>query len=176
VRLILLAAFASQALGAVKVNYGSNFLSYVGSVVVFGDSLSDNGNGAWGLTDCKWPPSTVAGQSAYFQGHYTESNVWVEYLAKEHKVPLYNYATGGATTGYVPGAVGKLSDGPTAADKDSVNSTSVADQIKQFFKDFPAPGQTTRQPSNKCGIDNPISADAPCEPLFVRHVCVGTRC
>lgn len=54
-------------------------LSY-SSIVTFGDSLSDNGNvGRWIETD---------------------SSLWVEHLAAYFSADLYDYAYGGATTGY----------------------------------------------------------------------------
>jgi cholinesterase len=69
------------------------------SVVVYGDSMSDNGNlyAASG-----YPPSP------YWQGRASNGPVPVEYLASRLGVPLVDYAWFGATTG-----VGNHSDGGT---------------------------------------------------------------
>lgn len=63
---------------------------------VFGDSLSDVGN-VFETTKGDIPPSPP-----YFQGHYSNGPVWVEYLASKLKLtsnPDTNFAFGGATTG-----------------------------------------------------------------------------
>ncbi|CAF1406977.1 unnamed protein product [Adineta steineri] len=68
------------------------------TLVIFGDSNSDNGN-VYRLTNSKFPPSM------YFQGRFSNSRVWAEYLTGFN---VSNYAYGGATTdnnfiqGYVP--------------------------------------------------------------------------
>jgi thermolabile hemolysin len=65
---------------------------------IFGDSLSDTGN-VFKSTNQVYPPSP-----AYFQGRYSNGQVWVEYLGKELGVPTIqqtNFAYGGATTGTV---------------------------------------------------------------------------
>src|SRR3954447_16812566 len=61
------------------------------SVVVYGDSLSDNGN-----------LFAVAGQPgapAYFPGRASNGMVAVELLAQQWGVPLYDFAWAGGTTG-----------------------------------------------------------------------------
>jgi phospholipase/lecithinase/hemolysin len=61
---------------------------------VFGDSLSDIGN-LFRLTGGYPPPP-------YFQGHFCNGPIWVEYLADclgMPEVPEENFAVGGATTG-----------------------------------------------------------------------------
>jgi len=64
-----------------------------GNVVVFGDSLSDNGN-MYALTGGAVPPSVHA-----YKGRWSDGPVWVEYLAKYLSVGLIDLAEGGATTG-----------------------------------------------------------------------------
>jgi phospholipase/lecithinase/hemolysin len=65
-------------------------------MVVFGDSLSDDGNSA-ALTGGKIPPTPP-----YFQGRFSNGPVWVEQLAPRLGLPVNpdtNVAVGGATTG-----------------------------------------------------------------------------
>lgn len=69
------------------------------SVIVYGDSLSDNGN-LYALSG--YPPSP------YYQGRLSNGPVAVEQLAAKLGVPLYDFAYIGATTG-----VGNYSDGGT---------------------------------------------------------------
>jgi outer membrane lipase/esterase len=61
-------------------------------IVMFGDSLSDNGN-LLALTNGGVPASP------YFAGRFSNGPVWVERLASALDVPLVNYAVGGALTG-----------------------------------------------------------------------------
>ncbi len=67
------------------------------SVVVYGDSLSDNGN-LYGVTG--YPPYP------YYNGRFSNGIVGVEYLANNLGAPLHDFAWGGATTG-----VGNYVDG-----------------------------------------------------------------
>jgi len=63
---------------------------------VFGDSLSDDGN-LFALTGGAVPPTPP-----YFNGHFSNGPVWVEYLAPELALnfnPNTDFALGGATTG-----------------------------------------------------------------------------
>ncbi len=64
--------------------------SYSG-LVVYGDSLSDNGN-LYGVA--AYPPSPP-----YYQGRFSNGPVAAEQLAAMLGVPLYDFAFGGATTG-----------------------------------------------------------------------------
>lgn len=70
-------------------------------VIVYGDSLSDNGNlyAASGMTI---PPAP------YYNGRFSNGPVAVEQLATKLGVPLIDYAWGGATSG-----VGNSGDGGT---------------------------------------------------------------
>ncbi len=64
------------------------------TMIVFGDSLSDDGNLS-AETQGKLP------QSPYYLGHFSNGPVWVEYLAHELHILPYrtlNYAFGGAKT------------------------------------------------------------------------------
>lgn len=63
------------------------------SVVVFGDSLSDNGNLYAGSGN------TIPPSPPYYQGRRSDGKVAVEYLAQSLVAPLLDYAYIGATTG-----------------------------------------------------------------------------
>ena len=68
------------------------------TVLVYGDSLSDNGNL---YTAIGYPPSPP-----YYNGRFSNGPVAVEQLAAQLNMPLIDYAVGGATTGlgnYVDG-------------------------------------------------------------------------
>lgn len=69
------------------------------AVVVYGDSLSDNGN-LYGVAGIPGAP--------YYQGRRSNGPVAVEYLASSLGVPLVDYAWVGATTG-----AGNFADGGT---------------------------------------------------------------
>lgn len=69
------------------------------SIVVYGDSLSDNGN-LFAATG--YPPSP------YYNGRFSNGPVTVEQMATAFGVPLYDFAYGGATTG-----IGNLADNGT---------------------------------------------------------------
>jgi phospholipase/lecithinase/hemolysin len=65
-------------------------------IYVFGDSFSDTGN-AFNATNRTFPPSPK-----YFDGRFSNGQVWVEYLAQDLGLsfnPRANFAFGGATTG-----------------------------------------------------------------------------
>jgi phospholipase/lecithinase/hemolysin len=96
VALVLLASTAIA--NAASVNYSS--------VIVYGDSLSDNGNlfaASQSLIPGGEPPSPP-----YYMGRFSNGPVAVEQLAAKLGVPLIDYAFGGATTG-----VGNQLDGGT---------------------------------------------------------------
>jgi cholinesterase len=67
------------------------------SIVVYGDSLSDNGNL---YSKIAYPPPP------YYQGHFSNGPVAVEQLATQLNATLIDHAYGGATTG-----VGNIVDG-----------------------------------------------------------------
>ncbi|EMQ2876391.1 SGNH/GDSL hydrolase family protein [Vibrio navarrensis] len=62
----------------------------INKMVAFGDSLSDTGN-IFNAAMWRFPnPHT------WFLGHFSNGFVWTEYIAQEKKLPLYNWAVGGA--------------------------------------------------------------------------------
>ncbi|KAL4403114.1 ester hydrolase [Malassezia pachydermatis] len=64
------------------------------SIVVFGDSLVDNGNGTYLLSNKTWPSDR-----AYFDGRFSNGETWPEQLANLLHVPhVHDFAYGGATT------------------------------------------------------------------------------
>lgn len=72
-------------------------------VVVFGDSLSDNGN-LFALTGALFGTANAVPQaSAYWQGRFSNGPAAVEWLAQGLGVGLVDYAYGGATTGQTNG-------------------------------------------------------------------------
>jgi phospholipase/lecithinase/hemolysin len=77
----------------------SALASSFSSLVVYGDSLSDNGN-LYSLIGYPPPP--------YYQGRFSNGPVAAEQLATGLGVPLYDFAVGGATSG-----VGNYVDGGT---------------------------------------------------------------
>src|SRR5919108_3147959 len=72
--------------------FGRTWAGPYTTVVMFGDSLSDNGN-LLALTGGAVPASP------YFAGRFSNGPVWVERLASALDVPLVNFAVGGALTG-----------------------------------------------------------------------------
>lgn len=82
----------------------------INQIYVFGDSLSDVGN-MYRATNRNYPPNPP-----YFQGRYSNGQVWVEYLASKLALDAKqsaNYAFGGAMTGKVsnngiPGLLGQV--------------------------------------------------------------------
>lgn len=89
------------ALVSVLLASGAAIADPFGSVVVYGDSLSDNGN-LYALSG-----GTVPG-SPYYMGRRSNGPVAVEYLASDLGAPLHDFAYIGATTG-----VGNYGDGGT---------------------------------------------------------------
>ncbi len=82
----------------------------INQIYVFGDSLSDVGN-MYRATNRTYPPNPP-----YFQGRYSNGQVWVEYLASKLSLDAKqsaNFAFGGAMTGKVsnngiPGLLGQV--------------------------------------------------------------------
>ncbi len=95
-------------LGATKA-----FARPIGSIVAFGDSLTDNGNLS-ALSGGTFPSTTATGgQSAYLAGRLSNGTTWAENLATSLGVPLINRAFAGAFTdtrntaaGFLPAAQG----------------------------------------------------------------------
>ncbi|KAF4774761.1 GDSL-like Lipase/Acylhydrolase [Colletotrichum scovillei] len=94
--------------------------SSISSIVVFGDSFSDNGNGAARVSNNAWPTDK------YYKGRFSNGIVWAEYVAANLSLPLYDYAVGGATTSNA------LIQGYTGA-KGDIAVPSVIDQVVSFL-------------------------------------------
>ncbi|KAL0939979.1 lipolytic protein g-d-s-l family [Colletotrichum truncatum] len=120
---------------------GSNSFS---SIVVFGDSMSDNGNGSARVSRGTWP------SKRYYNGRFSNGIVWPEYVAGNLSIPLYDYAVGGATTS------NSLVQGYTGP-KSTIAVPSVLDQIVMFLS------KTTPQGANFSTSDSKALAT----PLFV---------
>ena len=101
--LLLLIPFASNG-----------FAASFDEILVFGDSLSDNGN----LVFFKDQP--VPDPELYYEGRFSNGPVWVEYLADPQRLnaPLTDRALGGAQTdGFVPpGLIQQVTAYKTTAD------------------------------------------------------------
>ena len=97
---IFTASVAAILLASAAIANASSF----SSVIVYGDSLSDNGNlyAATIPIDGGYPPAP------YYNGRFSNGPVAVEQLAAQLGVPLIDYAFGGATSG-----VGNEIDGGT---------------------------------------------------------------
>lgn len=94
---IFTAYFAAVLLAFAPIANAASF----SSVIVYGDSLSDNGN-LYAATGHLVP------SAPYYNGRFSNGPVAVEQLAAALNVPLLDFAFGGATTG-----VGNSGDGGT---------------------------------------------------------------
>ncbi|KAL7752935.1 hypothetical protein RI367_001385 [Sorochytrium milnesiophthora] len=88
-------------------------------VIIFGDSLTDVGNGTYPASNFTYPPAP------YYKGRYSNGQVWIEYLTQTLGASLTSYATGGATSVNAPD------------DQPPMPIPSVNDQISKFIADFP---------------------------------------
>lgn len=121
----MLAAAAIAASWAATANAG-----VFDSLVVFGDSLSDNGN-AGALTANYFPPSVNPPGVYYYPGRFSNGPVAAEYMATALGATLHDHAVGGATTGtlnynYEVNSPGYLSSFPALA------TTGMAAQVAGF--------------------------------------------
>ncbi|KAK2011937.1 GDSL-like Lipase/Acylhydrolase [Colletotrichum eremochloae] len=114
------------------------------SIVVFGDSFSDNGNGSARISNSAWPTDS------YYDGRFSDGIVWPEYVAGNLSIPLYDYAVGGATTS------NSLVQGYTGAGG-TIAVPSVDDQVATFL------GKTTPQGQAFTDLDSAALSS----PLFV---------
>ncbi|WYZ33878.1 hypothetical protein EsH8_I_000154 [Colletotrichum jinshuiense] len=114
------------------------------SIVVFGDSFSDNGNGSARISNNTWP------SDKYYNGRFSNGLVWAEFVAGNLSLPLYDYAVGGATTS------NSLVQGYTGA-QGTIAVPSVVDQVISFL------GKTTPQGAAFSVSDTTAVAT----PLFV---------
>ncbi|RSL78373.1 hypothetical protein CEP51_008251 [Fusarium floridanum] len=90
-------------------------------LIVFGDSFSDNGNGAWIASNGTWPVDP-----AYFNHSFSNGPKWNDIVAEVLDLELINLAAGGATTDndFVAGGTGASS---------SIPVPSAGDQITAFL-------------------------------------------
>ncbi|KAJ7322963.1 GDSL-like Lipase/Acylhydrolase [Mycena albidolilacea] len=88
-------------------------------LVVLGDSFSDNGDGAYRITNHTWPADP-----AYYGGRFSNGPVWVEDVASKLHLSLTDYAVGGATSDntLVQGSTGPNSSIPVPSALDQLNS------------------------------------------------------
>ena len=57
------------------------------------------------MRQCSDAGAQVFPPQPYFSGRYSNGRVWVEHVAGALKLPLVDYAAGGATSGAVPSSV-----------------------------------------------------------------------
>ncbi|KAJ3178443.1 hypothetical protein HDU87_003517 [Geranomyces variabilis] len=93
-----------------------------GSFVVFGDSLSDNGN-LWAFTNRSYPPSPP-----YFSGRFSNGPTWIELVAEKHGAALADLAWGGATSDSVLSPPAKIP---------GFSIPSVKEQVQAFLDNKP---------------------------------------
>ena len=94
--MLLTAAFFASALILTTVTAAPLQLQIrqqkqTGRLVVFGDSFSDDGHGAWIVSNNTWPADP-----AYYGHHFSNGPVWAQQAAGNFS-GYYNHATGGAT-------------------------------------------------------------------------------
>ncbi len=91
------------ALALLLVDHGAVFAGSTpfSQIIVFGDSTSDTGN-FYRMSGGVYPPSPP-----YWQGHFCNGPMWVEYLARDLGMErlLDNYAVAGAATGHANSSV-----------------------------------------------------------------------
>lgn len=112
------AAWAGVALALVLAAAGPARAVSFTSIYAFGDSLSDNGNlfAATGQ-----PPSP------YFNGRFSNGPVAVERMATTLGIPLFDFAWGGATSGF-----GNVADGGVPFTPGAFGLPGVATQAIQY--------------------------------------------
>ncbi|WAO94734.1 Hypothetical protein NCS54_01233200 [Fusarium falciforme] len=88
-------------------------------LIVFGDSFSDNGNGAWVASNGTWPVDP-----AYFNHSFSNGPKWNDIAADVLDLELINLATGGATTDndFVAGGTGASSTIPVPSADDQITA------------------------------------------------------
>ena len=103
------------------------------SVIAFGDSLSDNGN-YYRLIDSLTPldPGDGSPPLPYFFGRFSNGPVMVERLAQNLRVPLRDFAYGGAKTG--PDLTPAASGGPFDNGDPRANGTGLLAQVNRFVR------------------------------------------
>ncbi len=93
------------------------------ALYIFGDSLSDTGN-VYRATNGTYPPSPP-----YFQGRFSNGQVWVEYLTQQLSIDqVNNFAIGGATTA----STGGLSPQEDRANPSANRVPGLLSQVQSF--------------------------------------------
>jgi phospholipase/lecithinase/hemolysin len=92
-------------------------------LIVFGDSFSDNGTGAWEASSHTWPSDP-----AYHSHSFSNGPVWPILLSTTLSAPLLDYAVGGAT------ADNSLVTGYTGPNS-TIRVPSARDQVEHFLAD-----------------------------------------
>jgi len=91
------AIFAASIAAVLMASSAIAKASSYSDVIVYGDSLSDNGNL---YSAIGYPPAP------YYNGRFSNGPTSIEQLATQLNVPLYDFAWGGATTGVGNGVDG----------------------------------------------------------------------
>ncbi|PIL23397.1 hypothetical protein GSI_14708 [Ganoderma sinense ZZ0214-1] len=101
------------------------------AIIAFGDSFTDNGSGAWVVSNQTWPANPN-----YSGGRFSNGPVWIEYVAGNLSVPLVDFALGGATSSnaLVQGFTGPNSTIPVP---------SVDDQVASFLQPGSVPSNVS---------------------------------
>jgi outer membrane lipase/esterase len=95
-------------------------------ILVFGDSLSDDGN-LYAMTGEQLLPPP------YSQGRASNGDVWVEYLADELETPLVNMAFVGAQTGFGLQETPPSIAGPLDLTQGDLRIPAIGTQISQYL-------------------------------------------
>ncbi|KAF9146534.1 hypothetical protein BG015_011567 [Linnemannia schmuckeri] len=128
---VLALLLSQQAVNAQSPYQGQSRLVYrnclpvrIESLVVFGDSFSDTGN-VLELSKHTWPlPAFYPG------GRFSGGPIWADYIAKERRLNLTNFAYGGATTDsdVVQGYSGSKGDLPVPGFIQQINKYYLLDR------------------------------------------------
>ncbi|KAI9728346.1 MAG: hypothetical protein M1828_003746 [Chrysothrix sp. TS-e1954] len=96
------------------------------SILAFGDSYTDNGNGAFKISNNTWPANPH-----YYNGRFSNGPTYIENVATNLSLPLHDYAYGGATSS---NALVQGYTGPSS----TIAVPSVVEQISSYLSDTPA--------------------------------------
>ncbi|KAF0694033.1 Aste57867_15056 [Aphanomyces stellatus] len=109
--------------------------SRIRQIVIFGDSITDTGNGAFVISNHTFP------SNAYWHGRFSNGPTYIEVVASTLHVPLTSLAVGGATTdnAKVPGTISDLNNSTAIV----FNIPSVKDQVATYLsRTRPQPDDT----------------------------------
>ncbi|KAJ6453312.1 GDSL-like Lipase/Acylhydrolase [Mycena sanguinolenta] len=90
---VVCCTLAVQGVFAIPLASSHSYSNPFKHLVVLGDSFSDNGNGAYCITNHTWPADP-----AYYGERFSNGPVWVEDVASKLHLSLTDYAVGGATS------------------------------------------------------------------------------